>query len=214
MGLFNLHKEKLLYAFYDNPEGVRHDLRVLTDALCYMHRWFQRNIPPERFTPVCCGGRIQPRGRGQMCGCTTQLVSKEIYDDFIYPFDCEVLSLYPDGGMYHLCGSHTQHISTWSQCKQLKAFQLNDRATDDLEYYVTGLREAQILYAKSYRENHLQKKPVALTGGNCLIYCPNRLETRRRKKPNLSFYRKLHLPEESSLPHRQNRSLFLLYSAL
>jgi hypothetical protein len=49
-------------------------------------------------------------GHGQLCGCTTQLVSGKMYADFIAALDDELLSLYPHGGMIHLAAPTR---STW-----------------------------------------------------------------------------------------------------
>ncbi len=172
VGLFNLYKDRLLYAFYDNPDGVRHDLRILTDTLITIHRSLIAKIPAEQFQPVIVGGRCQPRGFGQMCGCTTQLISKEIYDEFILPLDKEILQVYPNGGMIHLCGTHTQHIPTWNKLKELRAVQLNDRASEDLEYYFNGLRDDQIIYFYPTAKMTLEKA-IEITGGRRLVVIDN-----------------------------------------
>jgi len=168
VGIFNLYRERILYAFYDDPAGVRRDLRVLTDALIYMHRWFQSNLPPDQFQPIAISGRCQPRGMGQMCGCTTQLISKEIYDEFIYPLDREILQLYPNGGMYHLCGSHRQHIPTWRDFPELRAIQINDAAADDLHYYFEGLRPDQMIYLNPTKHMTVERA-LDITGGKRLV---------------------------------------------
>ena len=48
--------------------------------------------------------------------------------------------------MIHLCGTHTQHLKTFREMKKLRSVQLNDRAAEDLELYLKGLREDQIIY--------------------------------------------------------------------
>jgi len=167
--MFNLYKENLLTGFYDNPAGVRRDFRVLTDALVYMHNWYRDIIPADQFQPIYAAGRCMPRGYGQMCGCATQMISKEIYDAFIRPLDEEVLSVYPHGGMYHLCGAHAQHLATWRDMPGLRAFQINDRATEDFDLYFSTLREDQIFYAfptaAMTRDRMLQK-----TGGKRTVF--------------------------------------------
>ena len=99
-----------------------------------------------------------------MCGCSTQLLSPELYRDFIAPLDDRLLSVYPHGGMIHLCGAHTQHIPVWRDMQSLRAIQLNDRAAEDLAYYFNNLRNDQILYV-----NPCDTMPIdrilAITGG-------------------------------------------------
>jgi hypothetical protein len=165
---FNIYKDRLLEAFYDDPDGVKRDLRVVTDTLCAMHRWYRQHIPRMQMQPVCIGGRCQPRGFGQMCGCATQLVSPRIYREFIAPLDDEVLSLYPHGGMYHLCGSHTHLIPTWREMKSLRAIQINDRAAEDLEEYYRELRDDQVIYLNP-TETMTVERAMAITGGRRLV---------------------------------------------
>jgi len=143
----NLYGEEFLVALALEPEAAQRDLRVITDTIQTLTHWFLQAIPPLRYQPVCVGGRCQPRGFGQICGCTTQLLSAGQYRAFIAPLDCETLSCYPrGGGMIHLCGSHGQHIPAWREMPAVRAIQLNDRAADELELYYRGLREDQVIY--------------------------------------------------------------------
>ena len=167
---FNLYKERLLTAFYDRPDKVKRDLGVITDTLCEMHRWYQNNVPPDQFQPSVASGRCQPRGFGQMCGCATQLISAQIYDEFVAPLDDMVLSMYQTGGMYHLCGAHTQHVKRWREMKRFRAFQLNDRASEDLEIYFNGLRDDQIIYLNP-TATMTRKRAMEITGGRRLVIC-------------------------------------------
>jgi len=142
----NLYGQELLLALLENPEAARHDLKVINDVLCTMHRWYRQTLPPEQLQPVVGAFRTQPPGFGQLCGCTTQLVSDRQYRDFVAPLDAELLGVHPHGGMIHLCGSHRQHIPAWREMRPLRAVQVNDRAADDLAHYWHGLRDDQIVY--------------------------------------------------------------------
>ena len=168
--IFNLYRERGLMAFYDNPEGIRRDLEVMTETLMQMHRWFIDTIPPMQFQPIVPTGRCQPRGYGQMCGCSTHLISGEIYDEFIRPLDERILSLYPHGGMLHLCGSHTQHAGIWAKMPCIRALQLNDRATEDVERYLHILRPDQILYICP-TDHYTPEKCLEITGGQRSVLC-------------------------------------------
>ena len=95
---------------------------------------------------MCSCGRCQPPGHGQICGCTTQLLSPGLYEEFIMPLDNALLGVYPHGGMIHLCGSHTQLIPLFAKMPNLKCVQLNDKAAEDLQFYVDGLRDDQVIY--------------------------------------------------------------------
>ena len=127
----NLYGQRILLAMVVDPAAAHHDLRVITDLIVTLHRWFQRTVPFEQLRMIATGGRCQPPGYGQICGCSTHLVSAELYVDFISALDDELLSLYPNGGMIHLCGSHTQHIPTWCEMQSLRSVQVNDRAAEE-----------------------------------------------------------------------------------
>lgn len=141
----NLYGAEILMAMVEEPEKAAHDLRVINDTLMEIHRWYRAHIPAQQLQMIC-GGRTQPPGFGQICGCSTQLVSPQLYEEFIMPLDDEVLGLYPGGGLIHLCGSHAHLIPQFAKMKNLKNFQFNDRASEDMELYARGLREDQTLY--------------------------------------------------------------------
>ena len=109
-------------------------------------RAFRRTIPPELLRTTCTGSRYAPAGYGFIDGCAAQLVSADVYREFLAPLDAEILSEWPHGGMIHLCGACAQHIPAWREMNGLRSVQLNDRATDDLDLYAEGLRPDQILY--------------------------------------------------------------------
>ena len=153
----NLYGQRILVALLDEPEAARHDLRVINDLLCTLHRWYLERMPLEQIQPVVGRARTQPPGYGQLCGCTTQLVSASQYQTFIAPLDDQLLSVYPRGGMIHLCGAHTQHIAVWREMRSLRAVQMTDRAVDDLGIYYRELREDQILYANPYDKMPIER---------------------------------------------------------
>lgn len=142
----NLYKQRLLYAFYECPDEVKHDLRIINDVLKEMFMWYQRAVPDSLLQATVPESRVMPRGSGQIDGCTTQLVSPDIYREYFAPLDDELLSLFPNGGMIHLCGASSQHIKCFSEMEHLKIVQLNDRASEDIELYAEGLRDDQIIY--------------------------------------------------------------------
>lgn len=144
--LLNLYGQEALIAMYEDEEAVRRDLEVINTLIRTLHRWYIDNIPKEQLQPVISWARTQPPGYGQLCGCTTQLVSGDMYREFIAELDDAVLGEYEHGGMIHLCGSHAQHIETFRNMKNLRSLQLNDRAAEDLALYLEGLREDQIIY--------------------------------------------------------------------
>ena len=164
----NLYGERLLVALLDDPDAARRDLAVINELLCELHRWFLSVVPVEQLQPVVPAGRCQPRGFGQLCGCTSHLLSAEQYGELVAPLDDELLSVYPNGGMIHLCGVHTQHIPAWWEMQSLRAVQVNDRAAEDLETYFRELRDDQILYLNPTATMTVERA-MQITGGRRIV---------------------------------------------
>jgi hypothetical protein len=160
----NLYGDRILLAMLGDPDAARHDLRTISDVLCALHRWYLDALPAEQMQCILPNGRCQPPGYGQLCGCTTQLISGEMYRALVAPLDDELLSLYPGGGMIHLCGAHTQHIPAWNEMVSLRALQLNDRAAEDLATYYRELRDDVVFYVNPC-EGMPVERIVEITGG-------------------------------------------------
>ncbi len=160
----NLYGQEILLAMLSEPEAARADLGTINNALVEMHRRYLSTIPPAQLQSVIGAWRTQPAGYGQICGCSTQLLSPEIYRDFVAPLDDALLSAYPHGGMIHLCGAHTQHLPCWREMKSLRAVQLNDRAAEDLRIYFNALRTDQIIYVNPCETMPLERI-MEITGG-------------------------------------------------
>lgn len=142
----NLYGEEILVAMLADPDAAKHDLEIINEVLMEIHQWYLDHIPMERLQPVISWGRTQPPGYGQICGCSTQLLSPELYEEFIMPLDNALLGVYPHGGMIHLCGAHEHLLPLFAKMENLKSVQLNDRASEGLEHYVKELREDQVIY--------------------------------------------------------------------
>ena len=164
----NLYGEELLASMLMEPEAAAHDLEIINNLLCELHQWYREHLPAGQLQPVISWNRTQPPGYGQLCGCTTQLISNSLYEEFIMPLDDKLLSVYPNGGMIHFCGSHTHLLESLSQMPHLKAVQLNDRAAWDLEEYYKRLREDQIIYLNPCEGMDIERA-VEITGGNRLV---------------------------------------------
>lgn len=142
----NLFGQGLFEEMAEDPEGVRHALRLITDVIAYCMRAFGSVIPSALRRNSVANWRYMPEGFGFIDGCATQLVSARHYEAFFADLDAELLAVFPRGGMIHLCGACAQHIPAWRLMTALRALQLNDRATDDFEAFYTGTREDQVIY--------------------------------------------------------------------
>jgi len=105
---------------------------------------------------------------GIIDGCTTQLVSPDTYRRFFMERDNRILSLYPHGGMIHLCGAAEQHIPAFRAMPALKAVQLNDRAAEAFEQYYEGLRDDQVIYFNTLPDRGAEEI-LHYTGGRRVV---------------------------------------------
>ena len=164
----NLYGQDILMDMLMEPENAQADLTTINDLLCDLHRRSRAIIPAKQLQPVISWNRTQPPDYGQLCGCTTQLISGESYAEMVAPLDDKLLGVYPNGGMIHICGSHTQHIGAFRDMKNLKALQVNDRAAADLERYFRELREDQVIYLNPCKEMSVEEV-MEITGGKRLV---------------------------------------------
>jgi len=164
----NMYGGRILTAMLCEPDAAARDLKIINDTLIDLHRRMIAMLPSSQLQPVIPDGRIQPPGFGQICGCTTQLISPTCYHDMIAPLDEELLGVYPGGGMIHLYGAHEHHIPVFRDMKTVRAVQLNDRASEGLVEYHAGLRPDQIIYLYSC-DAMTAEKAVEITGGERLV---------------------------------------------
>ena len=164
----NLYGQDMLEAMLTEPEKAAHDFAVINNLLINLHRWYLSILPERQLQPVISWERTQPPGYGQICGCTTQLIGADVYKSMIAPLDNELLGVYRNGGMMHLCGNHSHFIPVFREMPNLKAIQVNDRAAHDLELYFTGLRGDKIIYMYPC-EGMSADKAMQITGGKRLV---------------------------------------------
>lgn len=180
----NLYGERILMAMLLEPEEARHDLGIINSTLCELHRWYLARLPLQQLQPVISWNRTQPPGYGQLCGCSLQLISSSLFEEFIQPLDDALLAVYPKGGMIHLCGRHVQLLESFSRMPHLHAIQVNDRAAHDLEAYYTHLRRDQILYLNPCEGMPIERA-LKITGGERLVIAGTIAEP--IKRPNQTF---------------------------
>ena len=178
--IINLYSEEVLMAMLSDEDAVRHDLKIINGTLVTLHQWYRKTIPVEKRQPVVPAQRTLPYDFSQICGCSTALISKKLYDEFIAPVDIELLAAYPNGGMMHLCGSHTHLIDTFRSMKELRAVQINDRAAADLKFYFNELRDDQIIYLNPCKDMTIETA-LEITGGERLVVVSDADITYRKK---------------------------------
>jgi len=191
----NLYGEEILVAMLTEPEAAQHDIRIIYEVIRELHEWYRDHVPAAQLQPCSPAVRTQVPGSGHICGCSCQLVSAELYEQFFMEYDDALLGLYPNGGMIHLCGDHRQHIPLFARMKNLKNIQINDRAAEDLEAYRNGLREDQVLYIQP-SQGMPAKRALEITGNRRVVISydlgygatPEQLTTERGRKQVFDFW--------------------------
>ncbi len=165
----NLFGGNLLEAMIEEPEAARHDLGVINGVLMEIHQLYRDMLPSAQIKPVSSTMRTMPDGYGQLCGCSTHMLSGRLYRELVAPLDADLLNVFPRGGMIHLCGNHLQHIPTFAALPQLRAVQVNGIPLDHIQQYHSSLRQDQVLYVYPY-EKAPTDQVVAATGGHRLVF--------------------------------------------
>lgn len=164
----SLWGERLLAALAREPELASVGLRTVTDTITGLHRAYQQAVPPSTLRFYAASSRFAPAGFGHICGCTTQLVSRAVHEGHVASLDREILGLYPEGGSIHLCGAHEHLIPVFRGMRELRAVQLNDRASDGFAHYYAGLRDDQLIYVTPSEQMPLDRI-LAISGGHRVI---------------------------------------------
>lgn len=139
----NLYGSRFLEEVYDCPDSAHHDLRILADVQTDLARRIRGMVPPNQlidFTPIIpCFNHF--------AGCTTQLVSADMYRDVFMPYDEEVCANFTNGGIVHLCGSSIHHIPSFRAMEHLRGVEVTNynHRWEDFEQYYSGLRDDQII---------------------------------------------------------------------
>jgi len=142
----SIYGSRFLSAMLTDPAAAQRDLKIINDVTRQLYQWYHDHVPAQQLQQVGAASRCMPPGHVSVYGCTSHLISAQLYRDCVAALDDEILSTSGSGGLIHLCGDHCRHIGTWREMKSLRAVQLNDRASEDLERYFTGLRDDQVIY--------------------------------------------------------------------
>jgi len=168
----NLFGERLLLALADRPEVAKESLARINRVILHCVHAFRNVVPAEIMRNSVAGTRYAPVDFGQVDGCATHLVSSSQYHTYFEELDNAVLSLWPHGGMMHLCGQHVQHIPAFKRMRSLRSLQLNDRASEDFEAYYKGLRPDQLFYVGPTATMTVDRILEISQGRRVVLQCP------------------------------------------
>ena len=173
-----LFEEEFLIALRCEPELAQHVLGVIARTTTEVHS----GLLAEADGAFVYGSLHECTlpGYNTVLGCSSQLVSPHCYAQYAAGWDEALLLNESGGGSMHLCGTHTQHMDCWREMRGLKAVQLNDRASDDLEAYWKGLRSDQIIVLWP-TETMTIDDAVRITGGRRLVIGVDGLDEHARQ---------------------------------
>ncbi|MGN0478593.1 MAG: hypothetical protein ACI4GO_04085 [Hominenteromicrobium sp.] len=121
----------MFYAMYDDPEQVHRLLRLVTDTYtAFLDKWYRLYPPADEksthWNRLCYRGRILLRSDSAMN------LSPELYAEFAYPYDAELLRHF-GGGAMHFCGRGDHYIEKLCTLPELTAINLSQPHLNDME---------------------------------------------------------------------------------
>lgn len=144
---------EMFYAMYDEPEFVHDAIRLITDTYkSFLDKWFAM-IPYQKMNVHfnwMHPGKILIRNDSAMN------LSPELYDEFAFPYDNELLDYY-DGGCVHFCGRGDHYIDRLTTAKKLYGINMSQPHLNNME----------IIYAAMLRNG---KKFVGMYKAGCDAY--------------------------------------------
>ncbi len=171
---FNLYGSRFFEFLITHPKEMKRDLELITEIIVELHHLYRDILSSENIQMVVSPERFQPYGYSQLCGCSTQLISAEMYAEMFMELDERILTAHGKAGMIHLCGRSTQHIGNFFEMPSLKSVQINDAAAVDIEKYHMGLRTDQVIYFIPCKKIGIEEA-VKITDGRRLVIHGNNI---------------------------------------
>ncbi len=146
----------MFLALYENKELLKNLLKTITDTYkAFMVKWFA--LTPDKdelhsFFGNAYLGRVCIRDDSAMN------ISPEMYEEFIFPYNDEILTFF-NGGAIHSCGRVDHFVPLLSRMKHLHGFNMSQPEYNSMERVFSytidkgipliGLRESTVLEAQA-----------------------------------------------------------------
>lgn len=131
----------IFYEFYDHPELVHALLRRVTDTMKrFLDRWL--SVIPNEDGLASYFGRIG-RGRIVIRNDSAMNLSPDFFDEFIRPYDTELLSYY-GGGIIHFCGTGHHFIDHLPPVPLLSTVDMSQPHLNNMEIILSSLLDQGI----------------------------------------------------------------------
>ena len=144
-----VYGDNIFYDLYDDPEFIHHLLKLCTSMYIQVTEKLKEVVEEER--TICYHGHALSRGIYMRSGGTrisedsATLVSPKHIDEFIIPYDREVLKAF-GGGFVHYCGKHDYLLESFLKLDEVRAVHLGN---PEMCYFDTTMQKF-IDYKKCY----------------------------------------------------------------
>jgi len=126
---------EIFVQFYDNPEDMLNILKKITEFYrIFLDYWF--SIVPNQDAYHSYFGRLH-KGAIAIRDDSCMNLSPSIYEEFVFPFDQELLS-YFNGGLIHFCGRGDHFIRKMSETKHLYGIDMSQPHLNNMEVILSN----------------------------------------------------------------------------
>lgn len=129
---------EMFYEMYDDPDFVHGVLRLITDTYkAFLDRWY--TIIP-RTEGISTHWNWMHAGTIMLRNDSAMNLSPEMYSEFAFPYDNELLNYY-GGGCVHYCGRGDHYIRILCGAPLLKGINLSQPHLNDMDEIFSAVRD-------------------------------------------------------------------------
>lgn len=133
----------ILYDFYDVPETVRTLLKKVTDFMIDFTKYVKCPISTDEEWFYDAGGLW--KGGARISNCTMQIISPELYKEFVMTEDNRFLKTI-GGGRVHYCGSNKQVIDEFFKIKDMHALEIDCQYHDIVDISEKAPKDVTVMF--------------------------------------------------------------------
>lgn len=110
----------IYYALYDEPELIHEFMQLITETYIKAMKEFKKQINDE-YEDCCYHWGNLYKGKIVLRNDSTVNVSKDAYEEFIKPYDEQILAAFEGKSTIHYCGRADQWVQSMLDCKGIGA---------------------------------------------------------------------------------------------
>ncbi len=149
---------EMFYEMFDDPDFVHDVMRLITDSYkAFMDKWYSVSPTPRREMNVHWG--IMHRGVILLRLDSGMNISRDFYEEFSRPYDCELLDYY-GGGCLHFCGTGDHYVPSLCEIDNLYGINMSQphlnnmdvilQSVNNADKRIFGLKDADVFAQKPY----------------------------------------------------------------